>query len=144
MFKRLGLAGEQKPQPVRAIMFKRLVQESSGEGAPVIALVFKRRVPESRQKKHRSRPSCSNIPPLPSCSNGSPEHQGTARRSVSPRVQTARPCRSLPPTMPVDSWGRSSPPSDGGARVHPPNGLGSPLTQLNNDHSEPTLSPIRR
>lgn len=114
MFKRLGLAGEQEPQPVPAIMFKRRVQESSGEEAPVIALVFKRRVPESRQKKHRSRPSCSNCPPLPSCSNGSPEQQGrgTARHSANPSCShrpplpsLRQPCRSihgaavLPPPM---------------------------------------------
>lgn len=104
MFKRLGLAGEQEHQPVPGIMFKRLVQESSGEGAPVIALVFKRSVPESRQKRHRSRPSCSNCPPLPSCSNGSPWNQGrvTARHSTYPSCSHSPP---LPPP-PANHAGR--------------------------------------
>lgn len=125
MFKRLGLAGEQKSQPVLAIMFKRLVKGSCREGASVTAIVFKRRVPEPRQKKHRSRPSCSNSPPLPSCSNSPPLPQSTANHAG----------RFMgPPFSPLRWWSQGT----------PPNGLGSLLTQLNNDHSEPTPSPIRR
>ena len=111
MFKRLGQVQEHEPLPGPAIMFKRLDQDASREEAQVPAIVFKRPVKEAG-------PSCSHSQSLPSCSNGSPmlqEMSNIPSRIQDHRVHTAHPCHSLPPTMPVDPWGRRISPTDGGA-----------------------------
>ncbi len=136
MFKRLGQVQEQEPLPVPAIVFKRLGQEASREEAPVTAIVFTQPVQDSG-------PSCSHSQSLPSCSNGSPmlqEMSNLPSTIQDHRVHTARPCRSLPPTMPVDSWGRRISPTDGGAWDRIANG---PLFAPEQRSFGMTPSPIR-
>jgi hypothetical protein len=133
MFKHLGQVQEQEPLPVPAIMFKRLSQEASREEAPVTAIVFTRPVKDSR-------PSCSHSQSLPSCSNGSPMLQEMINHPPMPHVHTAHPCPSLPPTKPVDSWGRRISPTDGGAWDRIANG---PLFAPEQGSSGVTPSPLR-